>query len=195
MSLGDEIQEPPPGGVTTSLCLCQVPACSPSIPAQHIHPHPAGCVFTLFLLGDSISSNSTSSQLENCHVLQTHQEILVQRSRVGPGASFPACAPGNAGAGGQKPHTGKHYWEHMVEAHHRQGRQAPHSHCRAGSSKKDRFPLPSSAKRNPKFVDLNWKRLKVLEGRRILIGLVHPAWLVLQDSPHKIQTGDRVPLY
>lgn len=110
MSLGDEIQEPPPGGVTTSLCLCQVPACSPSIPAQHIHHHPAGCVFTLFLLGDSISSNSTSSQLENCHVLQTHQEILVQRSRVGPEASFPACAPGNAGAGGQKPHTGKHYW-------------------------------------------------------------------------------------
>lgn len=195
MSLGDEIQESPPGGVTTSLCLCQVPACSPSIPAQHIHHHPAGCVFTLFLLGDSISSNSTSSQLENCHVLQTHQEILVQRSRVGPEASFPACAPGNAGAGGQKPHTGKHYWEHMVEAHRaRGGRHLTLSAGLAAARKTPSrcHPLQSET---PNSWTLNWKGLKVLEGRRILIGFVHPAWLVLQDSPHKIQTGDRVPLY
>lgn len=166
MSLGDEIQEPPPGGVTTSLCLCQVPACSTSIPAQHIHPHPAGCVFTLFLLGDSISSNSTSSQLENCHVLQTHQEILVQRSRVGPGTSFPACAPGNAGAGGQKPHTGKHYWEHMVAAHHRQGRQAPHSHCRAGSSKKDPLPASILCKAKPQIRGPELEATKGIGGKK-----------------------------
>lgn len=57
-----------------------------------------------------------------------------------------------------------------------------------GNREKGPFPLPSSAKRNRKYLDTRLEGQKRSEGGRTLIRMEHPPWLVLSGFSPKILT-------